>query len=206
MNIEDVERPNEAPKDILKAIFDKQTELMMKYKEIEGLPNWPLNLNLSDHQKILKDFKQRISEELAEAWEGRDDENHLREELIDALHFATELNILSGKDSSFFRPLSDIEYYIKNYYKSENPRIFTHVHGFWNIVYFYGLLCNTLKNKPWKVSQVRTDENKYFNLLKGSYESLISLLMVGYGILEKEIYDIYVRKNEVNKFRQRSRY
>ena len=109
MNINDVSEVKET-NDKLSQIFEEQTELMHKYKVIEKMPEWPLNLHSRDHQKILKDFIYRVIEELCEAghvlknkpWTQRDletDVDHYKEELADALHFFVELCILSGIDA-----------------------------------------------------------------------------------------------------------
>ena len=60
---------------------------------------------------------------------------HYWEEMIDALHFLTELTIIAGYDEKIFNKsvLPDVE---------ENDQ--------WKIVYYLGLMCNCLKNKPWK--------------------------------------------------------
>ena len=102
MNIEDVESNEKDVKNPMQKIFDKQLELVDKYKEIEKLPDWPLNLDLYEHQKIIKDFKQRGMEEVAEAIEAFRFEHaeHFKEELIDGLHFFVELNIQADDNNS----------------------------------------------------------------------------------------------------------
>lgn len=109
-DFKDVPLPNG---DFLKAIFEFQRELMKKYEEIErksGLlqtDEVPVNLDSYAGQARLKDFAWRITEELGEAmnclkmkpWKQTPqitDQDHYREELIDALHFFIELLILSG--------------------------------------------------------------------------------------------------------------
>jgi hypothetical protein len=169
MNIEDSTHVDvQEVKDPMKHVFDKQLELMNKYKEIEGLPDWPLNLDLAEHQKIIKDFKQRGMEEIAEAIEGfrHNEFLHYQEELIDALHFFVELAILSGAKWDTFK--------YHAYKKADKQNI--------NGIYYrtgvltekWGLLMNTLKNKPWKQSQVLTDQRKYNILLNDAFTFYIS--------------------------------
>ena len=99
--------------DTLDKIFARQTELMDRYHPIEkanGLlqtEDVPVDLNDRFGQQRLKDFMERIIEELMEAanclknkpWKQTHmvtDEVHYKEELIDAFHFFIELLILSG--------------------------------------------------------------------------------------------------------------
>ena len=184
------------PKNISRSIHAKQAKLMEKYKEIEKMPDWPININLSAHQSIIKDFKQRISEEMAEGYEAylNHDKEHFYEELIDGLHFATELNLLVGRNSKSFESFDRI-----------HPLKDTMEKNMWMVVYKYGLLMNMLKNKPWKQSQVRTDEKRFFALLKECYETYIALLKTC-GMTPQDIYIYYYKKNKVNQFRQRSKY
>ena len=90
--------------DKLIAIFNRQMELMNKYHDIEkrsGLlqtESCPVNINDKKGQARIKDFAWRITEEVGEALDAHvaDDFEHTVEELIDGLHFLTELTILSG--------------------------------------------------------------------------------------------------------------
>ena len=88
--------------DKLEAIFNRQKELMAKYHHIEkrsGLlqtEDCPVNLDDKRGQARLKDFSWRVIEEVGEALDARDNSMHFCEELIDGLHFLTELTILAG--------------------------------------------------------------------------------------------------------------
>lgn len=76
----------------------------------------------------------------------------------------------------------------------------------WDVAYHLNIARNFLKNKPWKRSQMLTDEVKFqeeialgFIMLCGLYKYM--------GIEEsKDLYFIYFRKNLTNKFRQKSNY
>ena len=88
--------------DKLVAIFNRQKELMFKYHDIEkrsGLlqtEDCPVNLDDKRGQARIKDFSWRVMEEVGEALDAKSDFEHFTEELIDGLHFLTELTILSG--------------------------------------------------------------------------------------------------------------
>jgi len=200
MNIENVESNEINVQEPMKKIFDKQLELMNKYKEIEGLPTWPLNLDLFEHQKIIKDFKQRGMEEIAEAIEAfrQGEDLHFKEELIDALHFFVELNILSGKYCDFF--LEE-----EKKVKGGKLSIQTIYYNYGVLAEKYGLLCNTLKNKPWKQTQMRTDQTKFYTLLKKAFNQF-KVFLHSCGLTNDDIYNLYFRKHKVNEFRIRSKY
>lgn len=121
MNVDEIQRD-----DMLEAIFDKQRELLEKYKEIEykNLPcvvpiKLPVDINTHQGQHVVKMRIWWAMTELAEAadclknkpWKQtmmETDEAHLREELVDALHFFIEACILIG-----FEPQDLFTYYLK---------------------------------------------------------------------------------------------
>lgn len=116
-NIKEWPKPSEH---VLLQIWVKQKELLELYKSIEGLPEYPVDINSKTNQILLKDFSARVVEELGEAMESyyKADRmlidskphgmnklqfsewvNHIQnynEELSDALHFLMELIIVSG--------------------------------------------------------------------------------------------------------------
>lgn len=197
--------------DKLGAIFNRQKELMEKYHYIEqrsGLlqtEDCPVDLNDKRGQARLKDFSWRVTEELGEALDALriQDLEHYNEELIDGLHFLTELSILSGVEFKF---LSD---YTKGdsleYLYTKNKKDISELN---NLIAIYveniGMMCNCLKNKAWKQTNMLTDKNNFFNKLKSVWNIYISILST--QLTCDDIVDIYLRKSQVNKFRQRSQY
>jgi len=203
MNIKDINETIEIPKAIWETIFKKQESLIEKYKEIEGMPTNVMsldNINTKRGQIMLKDFAWRVTEELAEAYEtipnmstcdideGQDFIEHFKEELIDALHFLVELTLLAGHVN--FKPK-----------RINTPT----VNNPWNVVYHLGLMCNTLKNKPWKQTQMLTDREKFTHHLDLAWSNFYELLQQEVGS-DTDIYQYYFKKNKVNQFRQRSNY
>lgn len=133
-------------KNSLGKMFELQLVLIDHYVDIEGLPEYPLDINTKRSQILLKDFISRIVEELGEAWESFEilmqarleyqpegNKNlipHLQnfnEEIADALHFWLELLIFSdiGPEDICKGPVDELEE-LMGYYnlelKNDDPK------------------------------------------------------------------------------------
>lgn len=225
MNVEDTKSPKKTG-DMLEMIFHRQNELHLKYKTIEENTGLGLGLMASvaefsiDNQRcqeVCKNYAWRITEELTESTEVMQScpyltdevKLHAREEAMDALHFYVELLIIVDMSPQDLTPRSvghmghdGLNFLVHtNYYATyEKHRVFAY-----NTIEYLGKAMNCLKQKPWKQTHVFTDTRRFrYNLIKG-FDSLIgycrSLMMD-----DDMIYDLYFRKSEVNKFRQRSNY
>lgn len=75
----------------------------------------------------------------------------------------------------------------------------------WEITYHLQMARNTLKNKPWKQSQMLTDLGQYENSLKKAAYALFTFLYF-VGITKESAFHIYYKKNKVNEFRINSKY
>jgi hypothetical protein len=64
---------------------------------------------------------------------------------------------------------------------------------------------NTLKNKPWKQSEIPTDKVHFYEELADALHFYIELCITA-GMTAEDLARIYHRKHAVNKFRQRSNY
>lgn len=204
--------------DMLKAIFDRQKSLMDKYHDIElksGLlqtEDCPVNLDDKRGQARIKDFSWRVTEELGEALDARNNNEHYQEELIDGLHFLTELTILAGENYDTIIPPS-VPRYTEDHLEDmvENSRNLIHdytsnlsdwVSGF---IEQLAMMCNCLKNKPWKQSMMKTDREAFYRRLTNSWCCYITILVIS-GMGAKDIANVYLKKSQVNQFRQRSNY
>lgn len=212
-------------KDKLCTIFDRQKELMAKYHDIEkrgGLlqtEDCPVNLDDKRGQARIKDFAWRLTEEVGEALDALyadNDVEHFNEELVDGLHFLTELTILAGlepwdvaqlvvkkEDSGDY--LDDICQCVKELEGKEQVGSSWLCWATTTLIRRLGMMCNTLKNKPWKQSHMRTDVEAFKGKLGEVWEIYIHILVNSLGNAE-DIADIYLKKSQVNKFRQRSNY
>ena len=272
----------------LEAIYSLQKELIDHYVGIEGLPQYPLDVNTKKNQLLIKDFVGRVIEELAEGYEsfklvGEITEknqlwfngdynneyvqmlNHLQnanEEQADALHFMVELLIFAN-----IQP-EDIDSYCNRIYDNLNQHTLTlttntlHKAGMigyhllkvdnglegnwseiinsqvnllslldsdkdislikggslysshsysemksnmWDIVYHLNIARNYLKNKPWKQSQMMTNESAFQEELVKAFIKLIGYFYT-LGLMSEDIYPLYFKKQRVNKFRIHSNY
>lgn len=75
----------------------------------------------------------------------------------------------------------------------------------WKITYNLQLARNTLKNKPWKQTELLTDQELYMLYISEAFYSLI-LFFLRVGINPWPLFIIYSLKNKVNSFRIRSNY
>jgi hypothetical protein len=230
MNVNDVEGVPEPTKCRLEMIFDRQSELHDKYKVIEGkiglghglIQSGMFNIDHQTSQYYMKDMCWRVTEELAEAYEAfeefihkpsnKEAYTHGIEELSDALHFLVEALIICG-----FVP----EDVMVLYYKEKKDRLdllwdlkwraeveMTHRVLSLNmigVIKHLGLAANCLKNKPWKQSQMITDHGRFKRHMCEALSQLIYLFKYC-RVSSQGIYEIYFKKSEVNKFRQRSMY
>ena len=198
-------------KESLRAIFDRQKELMEQNHDTEfrsGLmqtEDCPVNLDDKRGQARIKDFAWRITEEIGEALDAIENESgesallHFHEELVDGLHFLTEMTILTGYDLPEYTTLKDLieEGTYRDCY-TLNDLVSDHV-------MYLGMMCNCLKNKPWKQSMMKTNKENFYKHLKLVWSNYIAIL-TSQDLTEEEITDLYLRKSQVNLFRQRSNY
>lgn len=153
-------------------------------------------------------------------WDHASEIRHFFEELADALHFIVEASIVGQ-----FSPLRAL----KSHWIWSGGQCITGEEPLWghspliplippktiptnelvegcaNLVFSMGLAANTLKNKPWKVSHMITDSTKFSNQMTEVW-AFFGTLWFELGANLNFIYSLYMRKNAVNQFRQRSKY
>lgn len=219
-------------KDRLQDIFEKQIELEKVYSLIEeknGCPKVDINFDSLDsrlRQLKIKDIAFRFIEEYAEFMDAETVEEK-KFELIDCMHCLVQLTIFSGfvsndiitglsilhadtavlvhwHDKDFFdaieefydvvcKKITDGSSYYKNRYSLEG------------LIKYLGLMCHCLKNKPWKNTEEKTKENRYFYYLLKVW-SVYMFLMMDYFFSPDDIYNIYLYKYNLNKKRQQEGY
>lgn len=232
MNIDDVtiEFPEMSCRDLWREIVRKQKWLMEKYDRIErenGVIVPECNIITHRHTQIrIKDFFWRVTEELMEAkeciepglfinWEKMFKDSpeirHFFEELADALHFMVEVTIISGQEILGAAEISEMMGHINRTHTKKNKRhndneLIVRVNDeMMNVVYFLGLAANCLKNKPWKITPMATDDKQFIKYLMESWRHFF-YIWADLNCTTLFMGSLYLKKSEVNVFRQRSNY
>jgi hypothetical protein len=138
---------------------------------------------------------------------------HFQEEMVDALHFFTEFTILCGITPHDLWELisgeEDVSYkddlLINVFSKAEEKGKYPLDSAMSLFVTDLGLCCNCLKNKAWKQSSMLTDITKFKGCVAKAWVSFM-VLMKASQLKPDSIVDLYLKKSQVNKFRQRSNY
>ena len=75
----------------------------------------------------------------------------------------------------------------------------------WDVTYHLNIARNFLKNKPWKQSQMMTDELRFqAEIVKGFIKMMGAFALI--DITPENLFHIYFKKNRANAFRIRSNY
>jgi hypothetical protein len=259
MDIRDFKEEVIYPRCGLTEIFKLQKVLIDHYVSIEGLPQYPIDINTRYSQKLIKDFEGRVIEELGEAWESYEimmdlkDKGlpnaslipHLQnfnEEVADAMHFWAELVIFCGLENNLLNrwlPPSSSDS-LSNYLLAGEFTLDFELHKplpsykvipddelvdeflrggrklgtsikrvlkelLWDTVYHLQISRNTLKNKPWKQTEMMTDESLFESELMKATISMFQFFYFA-GFSKESLYTIYFKKNLVNQFRIGSKY
>lgn len=229
IKIDEIPQPQVGVKDKLDLMFERQHGLAVKYLPIEqanGLlqtESLPVIIDDRKGQARLKDFAWRVSEELYEATDALvqhpDNVEHFLEEMIDSIHFFIELNILCGITPAFIRKYYEIpsdvdamEYLekvantVETLSKEEIQKTPVSLLIYVTIGQCIGNAMNRLKNKPWKQTHMVTDVQAFNDCLMPTWLGYFRVLSHKYGLSADDIFTLYFKKSEVNKFRIRSGY
>ena len=178
-------------KNLLSVIFDKQRTLIDLY----DVPS--VDLDVPKDQQVLRVLAWSVIEEAAEAIDvikTTNDPEHLRDEVADLTHFFIELLILSGftyKDFESELPVPRKQESVEQTFTDFSVQL--------------ALAINVLKNRFWRKTNLKTDQNFYRTQLKLSI-SLFLAFVFSLNLTFDEMIDSYLRKNEINLFRIRSNY
>jgi hypothetical protein len=195
---------------------------------------YPFDLDSRKAQIRLKDMAWRITEELGEATQALeihpDIIEHHQEELMDGLHFYVELLIVSGIPHTMVLTGDETMDYLHNeldYLESLYAINFKHIYavgdtydtalstnkgnqvamnmGAYEVIQHLSNAMNCLKNKPWKATHMTTDKHKFNHSVISGFRSLLRLIGEC-GMSPQDCFEMYLKKNRVNQFRQRSQY
>lgn len=193
MNIEDVkiDYTQYEGLDLIDVMFQNQKNLMDLYK----VPD--IDLDIPSDQQLIRAMAWSVVEEAGEAIEvveGSKHFEHLLDEVADMSHFYIELLIMSGISAEEFKEHS-----------SRVLETYDYSVAFKDFTVRLALTVNTLKNRFWRKTNLKTDQEKYRERLIGTVESFLRFVY-SLKINKEKFVDAYLRKNEVNKFRIRSKY
>lgn len=194
MNISDV-KINWADyhgRNFLEILYEKQEELRVAY----GVPI--CDLDVPGDQQQLRAMAWNVLEEAGEAMEvimTSGDKEHTKDEVSDMVSFYIELFLMSGiKIDNLPRSEWDAE---KNHLSLTND--------FTKFAVSLSLAINTLKNRYWRMTNLKTDSSIYkIRLINSFYD--FKKLVGSFGLSTHDLMDGYLRKYEVNKFRINSKY
>lgn len=183
-------------------MFDRQRQLMEKYREIEGLPMPPLALQHAKHQAVLKDFAWRTVEELTEAYQIWDEapegwsqqmiQRAVMDELADAWHFFVELLIFAGVTPS------------QCLYALHRRPFERDGEPYWVATYALGRAMHYLRAKPWKQTHEATNELAFRDALLDAFVALVALWPDGADA--HDLWEHFNRKHEINVQRIAEKY
>jgi hypothetical protein len=213
MNIDDVNSQVKIDDSLMGQVIVHRALVRQKYDIIEArngimIPLEPYDLNDYRLQIRVKDLFWRATEELAEAVEAWTEptRNHFNEELADAFHFFVEACCLTEclwDDTKIAVIQEDCWQGLDRALPRSSFESFE-MYCF-SFVTQMGLAANCLKNKPWKQTQMMTDQVKFRIIMDRAWAYFCYMLSAS-RLKFPEFCDLVLRKGEVNKFRQRSNY
>ena len=194
-------------------MFKEQKKIFYKFMEIEknSMKNYSFDINCYEDQQLLKDFLQiRFTEELTEATIDIENLDHFREEMVDAFNFLMETYILYGYSYKDLEDWKEFDYrdgYMSK--KRQGPLTpFSTIYiyaSFYGVIEQVGKACNLLKNRPWKSSQYLVDLFVFEENLKKIWVKFNELCGI-VNINEKDLFEVWSLKYQVNTFRLKTRY
>lgn len=186
--------------------YKEARKQFLAYEKLEGIDNWKeydFSIDCSEDQMKFKDMLQiRFIEELTEASESINEEEHFWEEITDSLNFFISAFIMADID---FKKLPHPENYLPKKDKRKIPSIKKYSIMTYQLIHNVGTLCNLLKNRPWAQSNYLVsmfDFNVRIKILWMSFWNYLGKL----GINKNTLFDLFERKVEVNKYRIKTGY
>lgn len=177
-------------------LYSAAYKQFVAYEKIEGIDwkKYDFSIDCAEDQMKFKDMLQiRFIEELTEATMAlkMDGDDHFREELSDAINFFLSAYIMLGV-------------HLENMPKPVKGSFYNLQVSFYSIIERVGWLCNLLKNRPWA-------QSNYLVSMTDFNDRLMNLWIYFWGVIlnlitEEDIFDLFERKYEVNKWRIKTGY
>lgn len=188
-------------------LYKYANKQFIEYEKLEGIDNWKeydFSIDCSQDQMKFKDMLQiRCIEELTEATHAMDNQEHFFEEITDAVNFFLSAYCMLGVDFKDFENVEDI---LSQYDPLKHlPDYNNCAKHFYYIVDDIGNLCNLLKNRPWAQSNYLVSMYDFDERLKTLWSTFWNT--IGWlGITKEQLFEMFERKYEVNKFRRKTGY
>lgn len=187
-------------------LFRYAYKQFIEYEKLEGRDwnKYDFSIDCAEDQMLFKDMLQiRCIEELTEATQAFEmgEEEHFMEEVTDAMNFFLSSYCMLGVN---FNEFTDLEELLKDNVK----QFITYdecAYFFYLIIQDIGNLCNLLKNRPWAQSNYlvsMVDFNERLHKLWGTFWNVMWWL----GLTPQEVFELFERKYEVNKWRIKTGY
>lgn len=186
----------------LSEIFEKQKDLKFQYEPEAREIFEKFDIDCHEDQEIFKKYCWRITEELGEALEAayNREYEHVKEEFIDAFNFVVELFLLVG-----WTPGKELEPQGIIATRSEGVHVGRTAECMQEIVYSLSLCANMLKNRQWRQSQYLVDMYVFERRMKALWKTVF-ISAGDLGLTEKDLYDLWSLKYQVNLFRIQTKY
>ena len=177
-------------------VIEKQAKLELLFEPGLAKRIKNFDINCFEDQELFKTYCWRITEELCEAIEAirEHDDEHTKEELIDALNFTLNLYRLCGVKPKFIatgselvQPKATLEEYI------------------FEVIYKVNLAANCLKNRSWRSSQYMVDLYVFEPRLLSIFECIMQIFRA-LGLNDLMVRELWSLKYKVNKFRVETKY
>ena len=179
-------------------IYALQGELQLMYRPYfkERIANF--DINTLEDQELFKKLCWQIVEELTEAMEAKDknEEDHVKEELIDAFNFMLELYQLYGMTPSF-------DWTLPKWAQVREDGDFAG--DLLTLIGNIGMTANCLKNREWRQSQYMVDLVVFEDRLKWIWTYFV-IMFEHLGLSETRVKELWSLKYQVNLFRIKSKY
>lgn len=210
MNTNDFKPLEYNPDTCWDTIFKLQKKVFVEYMKQEKIdwPNYDFDINCYEDQQLLKDFLEiRFVEELTEATEDMEHEDHFLEEMIDALNFLVEAYIIYGWGPKDLKPGTA---YLNKFDDDSKPHDLTGVDNilfacFYYLVESVGKTCNKLKNRPWKQCQYLVDLIVFEERFKEIFKWF--MYVCNYcRITQETLFKVWSQKYQCNLYRISTRY
>jgi len=187
--------------EVVRNIWALQSNLMDEYIRLGRLTDYPVDLNSRPGQEAVRKVMHFLTEELVEMGNVLYHPDFF-EEAADFLHFLFELYI------QVFHSPEELLYYLEEAedkaqsYLSRDKKEQEWMYG---IIHAIHMGSNTLKNKPWRVTESPTDVEKLKTSIASAWVVFIGFIY-SMGIPMDVVYKEYEIKNQKNFKRIKDNY